>query len=195
MFSSEGARWPPSPGHLRGRGLGAWRDRRGGGPLKYLSLFPQLSLKGTQSYPARPWGQPRLEVQRAAPWGGGRGGEGLSQVSIRPWRTRQVPRLFFSSPSPITARWICVSTSGQPEGEASGSLWTQASWARGAPRRLQELGCRQGSLDRGSGEPVVAGTGLCCSRPSCEVGKRQLKDSHPHPSACGRAVGGIGACV
>lgn len=32
-----------------GGGLGAWRDRKGGGPLKYLYLFPQLSLKGTQS--------------------------------------------------------------------------------------------------------------------------------------------------
>lgn len=85
--------------------------------------------------------------------------------------------------------------SGQPEGEASGSLWTQASWARGAPTGLQELGWRQSSLDRGPGEPVVAGTGLCCLWPSCEVGTCQLKDSHPHPSACGWAVGGIGACV
>lgn len=44
VFSSEGARCLPSPGHLRGRGLGAWRD-----PLKYVSIFPQLSSKGTPS--------------------------------------------------------------------------------------------------------------------------------------------------
>lgn len=31
--------------------------------------------------------------------------------------------------------------------------------------------------------------------PSCEVGKCQLKDSHPHLSACGWAVGRLGACV
>lgn len=92
LFISEGARCPPSPGHLRGGGLGAWRAMRGGVPRKYFYIFPQLSSKGTQSYPARPWGQPRLEVQRAAPWGGGegRGGEGLNRVSIRPWRTCQV---------------------------------------------------------------------------------------------------------
>lgn len=46
VFSSEGARCPPSPGHLRGRGLGAWRDRRGGGPLKYLLSFPPAELEG-----------------------------------------------------------------------------------------------------------------------------------------------------
>lgn len=56
---------------------------RGGGPLKYFYLFPQPSLKGAQSYRARPWGQPRLEVQRAAPWGGGEGRGGAKPGELQ----------------------------------------------------------------------------------------------------------------
>lgn len=95
----------PSPGHL-GREGG---DTRAGGLLKYFYIVPLLSLKGTQSYPTRPWGQPRLEVQRAAPWGGGRerGGAkpGKHQNLENMPRDKEMPLLFFSSPNPITHRW------------------------------------------------------------------------------------------
>ena len=85
VFSSEGARCQPSPG-CQGWGGG---DMRGGGLLKYL--FALLGLKGTQSYPTRPWEQ--------HPGEGAKRGEGLSQVSIRPWRAwprdRETPLLSF----------------------------------------------------------------------------------------------------
>lgn len=71
---------------------------RGGSLLKLSYLFPLLSLKGTQSYPTRPRGQPRLEVQRATPWGVGEGEgakPGEQQTLDNMPRDKEMPLLFF----------------------------------------------------------------------------------------------------
>lgn len=77
--------------------------------------------------------------------------------------------------------------------EATGSLWNQAIWGKGARRGLQELGCRQSSLRRGPGRAhggrvrallhVAHHTGRL-------KGKCQLRDSHPRLLAAARLWGG-----
>lgn len=143
-------------------------DMRGGGPLKYLSLFPQMSLQGTQPYPARPWGQPRLEVQRAAPQGGGRGGErkgrGKGRGGAKPGEHQTLGNMpsskaFLLMSKPHHRQADLLSTPGRPVGEASGSLWARPVGQGGLLGGLQEPGRRQGSPDRGLESPWWLGQG------------------------------------
>lgn len=74
------------------------------------------------------------------------------------------------------------------------SMWVRPL-AASAPRQVGRggiLGAPR-SWDGGRAAWIEAPESLLW--PSCEVGKCQLKDSHPHLSARGWAVGKLGACV
>lgn len=144
---------------------------RGGSLLKLSYLLPLLSLKGTQSYPTMPRGQPRLEVQRATPWGVGGGGEGAKpgeqQTLENIPRDKEMPLLFFLHPqTPSLLGSFLLRLSVCPSVRAS--LWVRPLAVSG-PRpvgRRGFLGVSR-SWDRGrtalseTSRAKVAGTGLC----------------------------------
>lgn len=141
---------------------------RGGSLLKLSCLFPLLSLKGTQSYPTRPRGQPRLEVHRATPWGVGEGAKPGEQQTLENMpRDKEMPLLFFHHPqTPSLLGSFHLRLSVCPSVRAS--LWVRPLAVSG-PRPVGRRGFLGASRSWGRGRTAlsetsrakVAGTGLC----------------------------------
>lgn len=141
------ARREPAVGLLQASG-----GMRGGRLLNHPCVFPLLSLQGTQSYSAGPWGQPPGEHTK---------------------RPGNATAILSSSLNPITYRWplpgvICVSVcQGQPVGEPLAGSGPRPVWGRGLLRD-----CRSwGGGSEAPKSPWWPGTGgLCYMWPPSQEG-------------------------